>query len=179
MDNLAPWKLFFFCSFCLQCWGFCSTAAEVKRKKEEEKKKEASLSNRQRVELFKKVTATSLSRSSRAVSRRAAPKSDGYFLLCSSSFGMKYVAESSSSSASSSWRSCRGFNKPLQMSWFEITTLWKPNTKDPPLTFFLPRERGGAAVKTGKNQCRQAQRLLSEAEQSFYLWLWPSCKWSK
>lgn len=29
--------------------------AEVKRKKEEEKKKEVSLSNRQRVELFKKV----------------------------------------------------------------------------------------------------------------------------
>lgn len=36
-----------------------SRPTEIKKKKEEEKKKEASLSNRQRVELFKKVTATS------------------------------------------------------------------------------------------------------------------------
>lgn len=107
MGNLGPLKtvsaFLVLNSFCLilssQLWCRCSTPAEVKRKKEEEKKKEASLSNRQRVELFKKVTATSLCWKLQGCRSKTNPEI--FFSLCSSSFGMKYISES--------WHSCRGF----------------------------------------------------------------------
>lgn len=152
MDNLGPWKtanvflkLFFLPHFVFAMLGLLQHGGGGEEEKRGREEKGGVAEQQAASWTFQEGNSDiSLSRSSRAFSRRAIPKSDGYFFLCSSSFGMKYVSESSSSSASSSWRSCRGFNKPLQMSWFEITTLWKPNTKDPTLTF-LPLERGGAA----------------------------------